>query len=177
MARKVISYLLGLMLAGMVAAPWALAQQSGGFQDKFQEVKRSQMGPALGVDQRTVNQLLAIDQRYQPTRHQLIMDSKAQFQRLQQVMNQPNPPDQEVRTILTNLKQKQREIEGLKQRQDEEEMAILTPVQQARYILYLQSLVREARNVRGGPTGPSGPPAGGFSPATPREIPVGRTTR
>ena len=32
----------------------------GGFQDRFLEVKRSQLGPALGVNQQTVDQLLAM---------------------------------------------------------------------------------------------------------------------
>jgi len=46
--------------------------------------------------------------------------------------------------------------------------ALLSPVQQARYLMYNQSLMREARSIkRGGPveTGP-------FTPQGPREIPV-----
>jgi Spy/CpxP family protein refolding chaperone len=177
MARKILYGFLGLMLAGLAAAAGVLAQP-GKFQDQFLAVKRSQMGPALGIDQRTVDQLLQVDQRYQPLRQQLTSDMKTEFRRLQQVMAQPAPSDQEVKAILASMKGKQREMENLKQRQDEEEMALLTPVQQARYILYLQSLMREARTVKSGPPGPPSPPAGGgFAPAVPREVPVVRPTR
>jgi hypothetical protein len=178
MSRKILLGFLGLMLAWLGAASWAGAQsgQAGGrFQDRFQEVKRSQLGPALGVDQATVDRLLQIEQRYKPMRQQLISQSKAEFQRLQQVMQQPNPSEQEVRNILANVKRNQREIEALKQRQDDEEMAVLSPVQYARYILYNWSLMKEARSVRGGPGGPTGPgKAVPMTPQEPREIPVYR---
>ncbi len=180
MSRKVLLCVLGLMLAGLAVANWAAAQPGagpgGGFQDQFMQVKRSQLGPALGVDQRTVDRLLQIEQRYKPMRSQLIMETKAAFQRLQQVMAQPNPTDQEVQSILANMKAKQKEMEELKHRQDEEEMAILTPVQQARYILYLRTLVKEARSIKGGP---GGGPGGGapLTPQSPREIPVYRPTQ
>ncbi len=184
MPRKLPLYLLGLMLAGMASATWALAQPgqgAGRFQDKFLEIKRSQLGPALGVDQHTVDKLIQIDQRYQPMRHQLITESKSEFLRLRQVMEQPNPAEPDVRTILSNMKAKQREMESLKQRQDEEEMAVLSPIQYARYILYLQSMMREARSIRQGPAGPGGPGGPGraapMTPSGPREIPVYRPSQ
>lgn len=180
MSRKVLLGLLGLVLAGMIAANWAAAQPGaefgGGFQDKFMQIKRTQLGSALGVDQGTVDKLLQIELRYKPQRQQLIMETKAEFQRLQQVMSQPTPSDQEVGSILANMKRKQKDMEELKRRQDEEEMALLTPVQQARYIMYLRTLVKEARSIKGGP---GGGPGGGtpLSPQTPREIPVYRPSQ
>ncbi|MFZ0051314.1 MAG: hypothetical protein WAK96_06025, partial [Desulfobaccales bacterium] len=93
MLKKLLFYFLGLMLAGMASATWALAQPAegfrpagggaGGFQERFQQVKRTQMGPALGVNQQTVDRLLQIEQRYQPARRQLIQDMKTDYQRLQ----------------------------------------------------------------------------------------------
>jgi Spy/CpxP family protein refolding chaperone len=181
MPRKLFLYFLSLILAGMASATWALAQpgvRPGGFEDQFQAVKRSQMGPALGVDQGTVDKLLQIDQQYQPQRQQLVQESKSEFMRLRQIMSQPNPPESEVQSVLANMKAKQREIERLKQRQDEEEMAVLTPVQYARYVLYLQNVMREARSVKAAPGGrgsASAPRRGApMVPSAPREIPVGR---
>lgn len=178
MPRKLLIYFLGLMLAGMAGATLAWAQpggSSGRFEDRFQEVKRSQLGPALGVDQQTVDKLLQIDQRYHPMRHQLVSESKSEFRRLHQVMEQPHPSEQEVKTILTSIKQKQREVEKLKQRQDEEEMAVLSSVQYARYVFYLQSMMREARSVKGRPPGPGR--AAPMTPSSPREVPVSRPSR
>jgi Spy/CpxP family protein refolding chaperone len=176
MPQKVLLCFLGLIMAVMAWAPCSWAQPAGhfgeGFQDRLMEIKRSQLGPALGVDQRTVDQLLQIDQRYKPQKHQLIMDMKNDLRRLEQVMNQPHPPEQEVKAILSTMKRKRQEMLNLQQRKDEEEMALLTPVQQGRYLLYLMSLVKQARNVKSGPER-----ARPLTPQMPREIPVFRPTR
>lgn len=173
MRRKVFLVLLGLTLAGASGA-WGQPGQEfggGGFQDRLMEVKRTQLGPALGVDQQTVAKLLAIDDRYKPIRHQLITGMKTDFQRLQQLMSQPSPSEQEIKAVLSDMKRKRLEMLNLQQRKDEEETALLTPVQQARYIIYLLGLVREARSIKGGPGG--GP--GSLTPMKPpREIPVSR---
>ena len=143
------------------------------------------MGPALGVNQQTVDRLLEIERRYQPGRRQLIQNMKMDYQRLQQAMSQPAPQEQEVQAILSDMKRKKQEMQDLQTRQGEEEDALLTPVQQARYLMYNQSLMREARTVkRGGPGEgghlyPGGPPGSSgnqpFRPLTaggPREHPV-----
>ncbi len=182
MPRKLFFYFLGLMLAGMASAPWALAQPAGvfrpagaapgpgggGFQERFQQVKRQQMGPALGVNQQTVDRLLDIERRYEPGRRQLIQSMRMDYQRLQQVMSQAAPPQGEVAAILGDMKRRKQEMQDLQTRQGVEEDALLNPVQQARYLMYNQSLMREARSVKRG-----GPGEGGaFTPGGPREVPV-----
>ena len=147
--------------------------RGGGFQARFQEIKRTQMGPAIGVNQQTVDQLLQIEQRYKPLRQQLIRDSMVEYRRLEQVMNQPTPADQEVRAILTSIKLKQKEMQDLQARQGAEEEALLSPVQQAHYLMYQRKLLQEARSVKGGGPGESAP----FTPSPPREIPVSRPGR
>jgi Spy/CpxP family protein refolding chaperone len=176
MPRKILLVLLVLTLGG---SSWAWAQPGPGhgfgegrFHDRFLEVKRKQLGPALGVNQQTVDKLLAIDQRYKPLRHQLIMGMKTDMRRLQQLMSQGSPPEQEVKAILSGMKQRRMEMLNLQQRKDDEEMALLTPVQQGRYLIYLMSLIREARSIKGGPGGPGSMGAPALRP--PREIPVSR---
>ncbi len=178
MRRKVLLLVLGLILAGANCA-WAQPGHEfggGGFQDRLLEVKRSQLGPALGADQRTVDRLLEIDKRYKPMRSQLINQMKADMQRLQQLMSQPSPPESEVKVVLGNMKNHRLEMLNLQQRKDDEESALLTPMQQARYLMYLMTLIREARSIKGGPGGPPQGPAGvrPFTPGGPREIPVSR---
>jgi uncharacterized caspase-like protein len=153
MSRKISLVLLGLTLACASLAWGQPGHEFGGgaFQDRLMEVKRTQLGPALGVDQQTVNKLIAIDERYKPIRRQLIMGMKADLQRLQQLMNQPAPQEQEIMAALSDMKRKRLEMLNLQQRKDEEETAILTPMQQARYIIYLMNLVREARSIKSGP--------------------------
>jgi Spy/CpxP family protein refolding chaperone len=175
MGHQALLVFLGLTLAlGLAAAP-ALAQPGeglGGFQGKLLEIKRSQLGPALGVDQRTVDKLLEIDQRYKPLKEQSIRKIRAELRHLHQAMNQPSPSEAEVNAILTNMRRKKREMLNLQERKDQEEMAILTPVQQARYLIYLMSLIREARSIKGGP-GRAAPLGPGKAP---REVPVSRPT-
>jgi hypothetical protein len=193
MSNKVLSHFLGLILAGLATATWALAQpmaqpmgqpmgrpptqagsgRGGGFQAQFQEIKRTQMGPALGVNQQTVDQLLQIEQRYKPVRQQLIRDSMVDYRRLEQLMEQPSPSEPEIRATLTNIKQKQKAMQELQARQGAEEDALLSPVQQARYLMYQRKLLKEARSIKGGGPGETAP----FTPSPPREIPVSRPGR
>lgn len=190
MRRQILFLFLGLTLAGASLA-WGQAERGfgGGFQDRFLEVKRNQLGPALGVNQQTVDQLLAIDARYKPLRHQLVTGMRSDMQRLQQLMSQPSPPEQEIKPLLAEMKRKRLEMLNLQQRKDDEETALLTPMQQARYLIYLMSLIKEARSIKsggggqggqsrpgvvGGPGG-MGTPGGMAVPTLrPSEIPVSR---
>jgi Spy/CpxP family protein refolding chaperone len=189
MHRRIIVLFLGLSLAGATLA-WGQPGREfgGGFQDRFQEVKRGQLGPALGVNQQTVDRLLAIDERYKPVRHQLVSGMKSDMQRLQQLMSQPAPPERDIKALLAEMKRKRLEMLNLQQRKDDEEAALLTPTQQARYIIYLMGLIKEARSIKGGgPAGKGGSgvmtapgtmggPGGMGAPAfrPPQEIPVSR---
>ena len=59
MRRRILFLFLGLTLAGASLAwgqPGHEFGGGGGFQDRFLEVKRNQLGPALGVNQQTVDQ-------------------------------------------------------------------------------------------------------------------------
>jgi Spy/CpxP family protein refolding chaperone len=194
MRRRILFLFLGLTLAGASLA-WGQPRHGfggGDFQDRFLEVKRTQLGPALGVNQQTVDKLLAIDARYKPLRHQLVTGMKSDMHRLQQLMSQPNPPEQEIKPLLADMKRKRLEMLNLQQQKDNEETALLTPMQQARYLMYLMSLIKEARNVksRAGRPGERGRPGvvggagglgapGGLPVPTlrPTEIPVSRPGR
>jgi hypothetical protein len=161
-----------LFLAGL-ALP-ALAQfDNPESTDRYQEeLKRQKLGPALGVDEGTVNRLLQIDQRYRPLKEQAKKEAVVSFQQLQQMMRNPSPPDDQVRSILNRMIKSRRESLNLQERQLEEEMGVLTPVQQARYLMFLMSvrkqMAQEAFNLR------SAPQQGARPLAPPREMPVVR---
>ena len=151
-----LSLILGLLLTGVAPMAWGFEHPES--LNRFQEdVKRTRLGPVLGVDQRKVDQLLLIDQKYKPLKEQARRDAVAAFQQLQQVMRNPSPPEDQVKGILATMMRKKQESLDLQQRQLDEEMAILTPVQQARYLMFLMGLrrqmVKEARSL--------GPPRNG----------------
>ena len=66
------------------------------------------------------------------------------YRRLQQVMSQPSPSAQDVNTVLTDMKRK-KEMQDCRLGREMKKMAILNPLQQARYIMYLKSLLKEAQ--------------------------------
>jgi hypothetical protein len=168
--------ILALLLAGATCPAWGFEQPES--LNRFQEdVKRTRLGSVLKVDQGKVDQLLHIDQKYKPLKEQARREAVAAFKQLQQVMRHPSPPEDQVRGILATMMRKKQESLDLQQRQLEEEMAILTPVQQARYLMFLMGLrremVKEARSlgpprngglgtkpVGGAGTWQSGPPPG-----------------
>jgi Spy/CpxP family protein refolding chaperone len=176
MHKKIIYHFLGLILAITASATLAAAQppnggRGGGFQEQFYQVKRKQLGPELGVSQQVVDQLLQIEQRYQAQRQRLFRESRADFQNLLQTLSQPAPSEQNVKAILDNIKRKQQEKHNLQVKQSEEEERLLTPVQEARKIMYQKRLLREARSVKRkgqGEAAPMAPPTG------PREVMVAR---
>ena len=51
-----------------------------------------------------MDQLLAIDERYKPLRHQLVTGMKGDMQRLQQLMNQPTPPETEIKALTARTR-------------------------------------------------------------------------
>jgi hypothetical protein len=191
MRRKILCLFLGLTLAGASLA-WGQPGHEfggGGFQDRFLQTKRNQLGSALGVNQQTVDKLLAIDARYKQLRQQLAVGMENDIQRLQQLIRQPNPPEQEIMALLSEMKRKRQEMLNLQQRKGDEDAAILTPIQQARYLMYFMTLLKEARNIKSGggrpgfqgrpgvvgsPGGTGGPGGMGVPTLRPTEIPVSR---
>jgi Spy/CpxP family protein refolding chaperone len=169
--RRFILLMLAFFVLIGVAGP-ALSFDNPDVTDRYQEeVKRKKLGPALDVDQRTVNQLLQIDHKYRPLKEKAKQEAVTAFRDLQQVMRHPSPPENQVRAILDKMIKSRRETLNLQQRQLEDEMAILTPVQQARYLMFLMSLrkqmAQEALNLRSGPKASK-------PMAPPRELPVVR---
>jgi hypothetical protein len=173
MLRRVLLVSMLVLLMGGVRSGLAFdAGDPGEPMDQYQmDFKRQNLGNALGIDQAKVDRLLQIDQKYKSQKRQAIQDAKGAFQQLQRVMSQPNPPEQEVAAILDNIMRLRKQKLTLEQQQLQEEKSILTPVQQARYILLLMNMrhqiAKEAQRVRNTPQGVPLPAQPG-----PREVPA-----
>jgi|UniRef100_A0A7V6A4N7 Spy/CpxP family protein refolding chaperone len=139
------------------------------------EFKRKNLGPSLNLDPAKVEKLLQIDQKYRALKRQATQEARLALQQLQRVMSQPQPSEEEVRRILDNMMRLRQHKLALEQQQLEEEKAVLTPVQQARYILLLMNMrhqiAKEAQKVRGAPPLSAPQP---LKPGGPREVPVSR---
>ena len=175
MLRRALFVSMLLLLIGFARSGAAFDPgDPGDPMDQYQmDFKRQNLGAALGVDQNTVERLLQIDQKYRTQKRQAMHDAKGAFQQLQRVMSQPQPSEQEVAATLDNMMKLRKEKLTLEQNQLQEEKGVLTPVQQARYILLLmnmrQQVAKEAQRVRSAPQGVPMPVKPG-----PREVPVSR---
>jgi len=163
-----------LLLLGTPFAAAAFDHEPGDPLDQYQmDFKRKHLSSSLGLDQARVERLLQIDQKYKSLKREKIREAKATLRQLQQLMQQPNPSQQQVEAILDRMMKLRREKLALEQKQLREEKNILTPVQQGRYILLLmnmrQQIAREAQKMRSAPQGVPVPPQTG-----PREVPVSR---
>jgi hypothetical protein len=172
--RVLLVSMLVLLIGGVARSGLAFdPTEPGEPMDQYQmDFKRQNLGSALGIDPTRVERLLQIDQKYKLQKRQAIQNAKVAFQQLQQVMSQPNPPEREVAGILDNIMRLRKEKLTLEQQQLQEEKSILTPVQQARYIMFLMNMrhqiAREAQRVRNTPQGVPLPP----KPTGPREVPA-----
>ncbi|MEJ2091292.1 MAG: hypothetical protein P8X65_03770 [Syntrophobacterales bacterium] len=160
------------------AAPWSAAALDPGHSsdpiDQYQlDYKRKNLGAALGINQAKVERLLQIDRKYLSQKRQTIHDAKSALLQLKQLMQQPQPSEPEVAAILDRMMKLRQQKLSLEQRQLQEEKHILTPVQQARYILLLmnmrQQVAREAQKMRSAPQGAPLRPQ-----PKPQEVPVSR---
>ena len=176
MLRHALFVSLLLVLIGVVRPGAAFdTGEPGDPMDQYQaDFKRQNLGAALGIDPNTVERLLQIDQKYRAQKRQAVQNAKGAFQELQRVMSQPHPSDQEVSAILDNMLKLRTEKLSLEQNQLQEEKSVLTPVQQAKYILMLmnmrQHVAKEAQRVRSAPPGGQMP----MKPGGPHEVPVSR---
>jgi hypothetical protein len=174
MLRRVLLVSMLVLVCGGVRSGLAFdSGEHGDPMDQYQmNFKRQNLGNALGIDQPKVERLLQIDQNYKSRKRQAIHDAKAAFQQLQQVMSQPNPPEEQVAAILDNIMRLRKLKLTLEQQQLQEEKSLLTPVQQARYIMLLMNMrhqiVKEAQRIRNTRRGAPVP----AKPAGPREVPA-----
>ncbi len=192
MGRFAWPILMILLLAGfpsLVKAADPHGSAAALNQDGLREIKRRNLAPALGVEQRTVDRLVEVGSRYQPTRQRLRQEMMAEWRRLQQALKQSPPQEAQIKALLDNIHQKRMALLELNQRQLDEEMALLTPVQQARYLDFLmklrKQLVREARRLKTGPGGNGGAAGAAgavgtkhpsfWSESSPPETPVSNT--
>lgn len=121
---------------------------------------------ALKLDREGAVRFFAVDNQYEEGKRRLRRDLHEDIQRLRNLMRDMNPQERELRELLSRIKNRKKELDDLVQKQTDEEINLLKPEQQARYILFhidfqreMQELIREVREGR--------PPRSGYE--TPSE--------
>jgi|GEM_PF-6266204 len=167
---RLVLILFSLLAAGAALLTPALAQTgSTRAQDRLLEYKRRQLPQVLHLDQGQVDRLLEVERRHQPGLNRLRQDIRRDLQRLSRLLDRPQPSDAEVKAVLESLQGKRDQLQSLRQRQMDEAAALLSPQQQARYLIFQQQMRRDLlQQVRGLPgAGWGRPPGGGLQTSPP----------
>jgi hypothetical protein len=119
-------------------------------------VRMLKMTEALKLDRESAGRFFAVGSHYEETKRRLRRDLQEDIQRLRNLTRDLNAPEKELRETVLRIKNRKKDLNDLSNRQIEEELGLLRPDQQARYILFtidfhreMEGILREVRE--GGP--------------------------
>ncbi len=160
MSPKNILWILFLSLILGSSSVWGqLGREGKNPHEKTQErihmIKMLKLTEALKLDREGAARFFALDNQYEENKRRLHRDFHEDIQRLRNLMRDMNPPERELRDLMFRLQNRKKELDDLSRKQMEEEMNLLRPEQQARYILFqidfrreIENLIREVREER-----------------------------
>ena len=161
-----------LLLSLTLCGSWAWAESWKESKDprskaweRFHMIKMLKLTEALKLDREGAARFFAVDNQYGEGKRKLRQDLHEDIQRLRNLMRDMNPPERELRELLSRIKNRKKDLDDLVQKQTNEEMNLLKPDQQARYVLFqidfqreMQDLIREIREGRPHKPGYETPP-------------------
>jgi Spy/CpxP family protein refolding chaperone len=124
-------------------------------QERIQMIRMYKLTEALKLDRDEAAKFFAITSQYEETKKKLRRELQEDIQRLRTLMRETHPADRELRDTISRIKIKNRDLRDIRLKQDEEEINVLKPEQQARYILFqidfrrdMENMIREVREER-----------------------------
>ena len=159
MCRKIFFVtLIGCLLFGTSAL---LAQPPRDPQDpheksreRIQMVRMLKLTEALNLDRGAAGRFFAVSAHYEETKRRIRRDLQDDIQRLRHLTRDLSAPEKELRETVLRIKNRKKDLSDLNNKQIEEELGLLRPDQQARYILFaidfhreMEGILREVREV------------------------------
>ncbi len=139
--------------------------------ERIQMVKMLKLTEVLRLDREAAARFFAVSGQYEETKRRLRGDLHHDIERLRQITRDLSTPEKELRETVLRIKNRRKDLNDLSYRQLEEELNLLRPDQQARYILFtidfrreIDDIVREAREEHP----PAARPAQRLAPTPPR---------
>jgi hypothetical protein len=139
--------------------------------ERIQMVKMLKLTEVLRLDRETAARFFALNGQFEETKRRLRWDLHQDIERLRQLTRDLNAPEKELRETVLRIKIKRKDLNDLSYKQLEDELNLLRPDQQARYVLFtidfrreIDSIVREVRDERS----PTARPAERWAPPPPR---------
>jgi hypothetical protein len=157
--KKVLLF-LSLFLLGTGSLTWA--QQAQNFQNQSMQQKQERLQTLinvrlvndLGLSQEQALKVSEIMKKYHLKRRELRQKMESLNQQLREVVNSND--DKRAGQLVSEFRKTKEEIEGIDDALFKEIKPMLTPQQQARFILVMEDIHREIRQLRrsGGDGGP-----------------------
>jgi len=150
-----------LIIIGFGSWSWADSGHEGGkgHQEKAWEKMRMlrivKLTETLKMDREQASRFVLMDSQFEDTKRKYWREFHEDVQKLRNLVREPNPSERDLRETVTRIKNRKRNLNDLNNRQMDEELNLLRPDQQARYILFtidfrreMENLIREVREGR-----------------------------
>ena len=139
--------------------------------ERIQMVKMLKLTEVLRLDREAAARFFAVNGQFEESKRRLRWDLHQDIERLRLLTRDLNAPEKELRETVLRIKTRRKDLNDLSYRQLEDELNLLRPDQQARYVLFtidfrreIDDIVREVRDERPAATRP----AERWSPPPPR---------
>ena len=139
--------------------------------ERVQMIRMLKLTQALKLDREAAGRFFAVGAHYEDTKRRIRRDLHDDIQRLRNLTRDLSTPEKELRETVLRIKNRKKDLNDLNNKQIEEELGLLRPDQQARYILFtidfhreMEGILREVREEGPGEKGPERYPERGPQP-------------
>ncbi len=139
---------LGLLLALALLAPVpGLAKDTG--KDTHYAAMRAQMVKELNLPADKQKEFVAVGEKFDKTRKDIFQNIKKNEADLQKAVAAPKPDEAKIKELVATVTQDFDKVFQSFRDQRQEEMALLTPLQQGKYILALKKWHQGVHKMKG----------------------------
>ena len=138
---------------------------------KFRAIRIAELQEALNLDDKTMLKLNEILKKNDEKRDAIHKEARAQMKELKGLMDAAKPDESRITTVLEKLGAARSEMQKLQADQMGEAKKLLTPIQQAKFVLHMDKFRRHMREMlrkswmhHGQGPGPGGPAMGPGGP-------------
>ena len=145
MKYKLICILFGVGILVAITHTNSVAQmqEMGQALERINLIRLLKMTDALSLERDTAVKLASVSSRYCETRKGLLRNMRKDIDALRQILGDKSPDEQKLKEIIDRTKKIRKELADLRCRQMDDEMILLTPIQQARYLIFKVDFHRE----------------------------------
>ena len=127
---------IGILVAITQATSVAQMQEMEHALERINLIRLLKMTDALGLERETAAKLASVSSRYCETKKGLLRNIRGGLDALRQILREKNPDIRKLKETVGRIKKIKKELADLRYRQMDGEMNLLTPLLQARYLIF-----------------------------------------